>query len=1011
MAALRSLLEACTPRQEVLSGELRDEMFAARLNDVVKGIAHPVYQDPEVFFRNTHPTERVRSFLREVLGRLSGKDKTASALFRLDTPFGGGKTHTLIALYHLATAKVSDAILQHLGIGRELLPAEPVKTATVVGDDLDPSNGVEKDGLRVYHLWGEMALQLGGREGYALVQRSDEQGAAPGPQFLEKLIGDRPTLILIDEPALYMRKMGEKAGQLPAFLKTLTEWVTTSASRTVLVFTLAWDPERQAPQSEDAFAKETRELVETLEGVFRETTSVVSRPAKVVTPAQERDIAPILRQRLFQQVDLGAAASTAEAYYEALAQAHGHGTPLPAAVVQASYREKLEQSYPFHPSFIEVLDGKLATIPNFQRTRGALRLLSRVVRRLWSQQPSNVALIHTFGVDLSDPDIVDELTGRLDRPGFRAVARYDIAREDGQSHAQLIDHERFSGHPPYTQRIATTLFLHSLPEPPARGADVDELLAAALTPDSDPAHLQKALQYLLDEAWHLDFEGRRYFFRTEASLNKIVLDETQGVPLHEARAEVTRRVRQLWKDAGLEVEYFPNDPSELEDEPKGRLSIIHWDTASFRQSEKGAPDHIRELWEYAGTQRGYRRFRNAVFFLVADTDRRERMIQLARRWLALDHLLRDMRKLDEYKLSKEHRQRLDEWRKTANLDARVAITRAYCHLFYPVGDSDSPYRPFAHHTLQIEDQGETRVNHTETILGILRELNKVKSADDAPLSPALVRQNAFGKDEGAVSVRALYERFAERVRLPLLLEPTYLKEIVRLGVRRKEWLYYDKKANLTYETEDGLPEIVVDEDHELVLPQEAKVRNLPIYWKKKPEEQEKEKEKVIRERPGPTPLITERAELQVEGEPKRALADLAALAKDAKWQGIESLELRWEGNGKDAQARLAALRTVLGQTPGAQASVEASLACEYQGAATWQSTFKGPASLYQSMAATVENMVGQAQDAHVAIGLSLAFTTSIQVGGPEYEDLREVLDLAGLGRIKALARRAQGERS
>jgi len=135
--------------------------------------------------------------------------------------------------------------------------------------------------------------------------------------------------------------------------------------------------------------------------------------------------------------------------------------------------------------------------------------------------------------------------------------------------------------------------------------------------------------------------GRRYFFRTEPSLVKVVRDEANAVPLHHARAEVERRIKQVWRDAGLKVEPFPGEPADLEDQPKGRLVVHHWDTATFKAGDKSAPEKVRELWEYAGQQRGYRRFRNTLFFL------------------------------------REQRRRLDGWRKEADLELRVAITRAY----------------------------------------------------------------------------------------------------------------------------------------------------------------------------------------------------------------------------------------------------------------------------------------------------------------------------------------------
>lgn len=224
---------------EVLSGELRNEMFAVRLSDVVCGEAHETYQDPERFFANTSPTTRVRSFLNEVIGRLSGKDSTAAAFFRLDTPFGGSKTHTLINPYHPLGSKASPQSLRATGVERANMPSGPVKAVTLVGGHLNPTDSVRKAGALVHHVSGEVAYQLGGDEGDKLVQNAVQQGIAPRPQSLDTLSGDSPVLFIIDEPAEYILRRGSSAGQLPAFLKTLSEWVTVPNRPRSLVLTLA----------------------------------------------------------------------------------------------------------------------------------------------------------------------------------------------------------------------------------------------------------------------------------------------------------------------------------------------------------------------------------------------------------------------------------------------------------------------------------------------------------------------------------------------------------------------------------------------------------------------------------------------------------------------------------------------------------------------------------------------------------------------------------------------------
>ena len=1008
MNELSRLRDTCTPRDEVLSGELRDEMFAANLSEVVRGKAHETYQDPDRFFANTYPTERVKSFLNEVIGRLSGKDSTAASFFRLDTPFGGGKTHTLISLYHLLGSKTSLGFLRGMGVDPSNIPSEPVKIVTIVGGDLNPADGVKKQDAVIHHIWGEIAYQLGGEEGYRLVRNADSQSVAPGPQFLDVLAGDSPVLFMIDEPAEYMRRMGDSAGQLPAFLKTLSEWVTAANRPRALVLTLAWNPDAEHDRR-DAFSKETTDLVAALDDTFREIQAVVSRPARIVTPAQRQDIEPILRQRLFAAVDMTAAAPTAEAYFSILRDAAGRDTPLPAEVVQASYRNQLEDAYPFHPSFIEVLDGKLATIPNFQRTRGALRLVARVIRRMWEQKQNDVALIHPFCVDLSDPGMVEELVGRLDRPAYSSVVSYDVANAAGRAHAQEIDKNGFAGHPPYAQRVATTLLLHSLADPPARGANLNELLVATLTPTSDPAHLKKALEFLSNEAWHLDYEGIRYTFRTEPSLNKIVLDETQVVSQHDARTELARRIRQIWRTAGLEVRYFPDATEDLSDATNGRLVLMHWDTADVTSTRNAVPSKVHELANYKGVQQDYRRYRNTLFFLVADSDRIESMSQVARRWLALDGLVQNRNRMDEMKLSAEHRSRLKNWHKEGELSVRVAITRAYRHLFYPVGVEQSS-TAFGHHALMIDDQGNGRTNHTETILNILvRDLDKVKTAESGLRSPVMVRQESFGAGEGALALDSLVERYAERPRLPLIIAPTYFQEVARAGVANKTWLYYDAANNIAYDTLEPVTDIVLDAEHMLMLPDEASKRGVQVWRPVTQRQDEPDRKGVGKVSDVDTSGDGEPTrEIKGEGEPRKALADVTAKANDQGWESFASVTFVWQGEGRDVNSSMTHVRTIMGQVPGASASVGCELTCEFEDGGSLSTIYRGAYERYRSVANTLEAQASQAEKAFVSMKLILNYTGGLDVNGQDLADLREALELVALGHTVVTAARHDG---
>lgn len=990
----------------MLSGELRDEMFAANLSAVVRGQAHEVYQNSDLFFSNTYATERVQSFVREVIGRLSGRDPAAAAFFRLDTPFGGGKTHTLITLYHLLGSKLSDESLQKIGVESASMPLQPVKVVTIVGGDLEPADGVRHGDLLVRHMWGEIAHQLGGADGYKKIENADTGGVAPGPHFLDELVGDDPVLFMIDEPAEYMRRMGASAGQLPAFLKTLSEWVAAPHRPRAFVLTLAWNPE-SVEAREDAFSTETAEIVASLDETFREIQSVVSRPARVVTPAQRQDIEPILRQRLFKHVDMTASAPTAQAYFTALRDAADRDATLPTDVQQASYLRRLEMAYPFHPSFIDVLDGKLATVPNFQRTRGALRLVARVICRMWERKLNDVGLVHPFCIDLSDPGMVEELVGRLDRTAYAAVIGYDVADSSGGSHAQEIDRNSFAGHPPYAERVATTLLLHSLPDPPAKGASLAELIASVLTPTTEAAHLKRALEYLSHEAWHLDYEGSHYSFRTEPSLNKIVLDETQTVSLHDARSEVDRRVRQIWRSAGLEVSYFPNATEDLPDTSIGRLVIMHWDTADTSLSKTDVPSTVHQLANYKGVQLDYRRYRNTLFFLVADSSRIEGMLQNARRWLALDRLTRNRRRIEALKLSAEHRERLANWRKEGELNARIGITRAYRHLFYPDGMAQNA-TAFRRHALNVDDQGNNKLNHTETVLtALVNDLDKVKTSDSPLRSPAVVRQEIFGTGEGALGLDTLVSRYAERPRLPLIIAPTYFQEVVSAGVKRKVWLYYDAPTNVAFDALEPVGDIVFDAEHMVMLPEEVVKRGIAVW---RPEPAHTPGVDHLGDGKADNSYKEERAEVRLSksGEPRKALADLTSNAQDQQWKAIRLLELDWLGEGGDAAHSMGHLRTLMGQVAGSDADVDCELTCEFGDGGSLSTQYRGSYERYMLVAGVLETQASQANKAFVHITLKLTFADGLAVDAPELTDLRDALELVSLGNTNVTAERYAG---
>jgi len=629
---MQAVFDTCQPRAEVLTGELREEIFAARLKDVIDGKADPIYQDPAVFFDNTYPTQGLRLLLDEALGRLTRQSRGNNAIIRLETAFGGGKTHNLIALFHVVGGHAPGSSF----VDASLVPASGAITPVAwVGSDAQPRDGLKHGAVITHTLWGELAYALGGASGYAEVASSDQEYSAPGTAFLERIIGDKPTLIMLDEIARHMRAAkavptvtgkSDLAEQTVAFLMSLMEFAA-SRERVVVVLTLA--------ESGDAFARETEDIRQELSEALR----LSARQERVITPTDETDISAIVTHRLFKSIDREAARQTATAYANAYRQMVNKGANLPQRALRAEYTEEMVAHYPFHPELLVTLNRKTSTIPNFQKTRGALRLLARVIRRAWEARPADAYLIHPFHVDLGVEAIANDLTSRLDRPAYKQVIEADISSPlaGSRSHAQLIDERWVStGKPAYAQRVATTCFLHSLTQGVASGVDPADVTLGVVQPEDDPTMVSKAVEALWEKGWFFDWDGRRYSFRPEPSLNKIIADEMGAVGRVKAKAELDRRIQLVWRSGYLKPVYFPSEPRDVDDDAdKPKLAILHYDAAASNATDPAPPDLVRRIFDRTGSLEGYRVYKNSVLFLVADGDQVENMVQVAQRYLVL----------------------------------------------------------------------------------------------------------------------------------------------------------------------------------------------------------------------------------------------------------------------------------------------------------------------------------------------------------------------------------------
>ena len=303
-----TIFETCRPRADVLKGAITED-FAADLAQVITGSGNVEYLDPARFFATTYPTRGLRNLLANVCRRLSGAGGEVASIFRLDTSYGGGKTHGLIALCHAARGMQGVSNVPEF-VDPSLLPGGNVRIAAFDGENADPANGrAMGDGILAHTPWGEIAYALAGKDGYERVRNSDESRISPGAETLRELFGGEPTLILLDELSVYLRKvrnLADARDQLTAFLTSLFKAVE-SAPKAALVYTLAIGKDGRAT---DAYSDENQFIADHM----AEAESVSARKATLLNPTEEDETVQVLRRRLFESIDDTRISAVTDAY-------------------------------------------------------------------------------------------------------------------------------------------------------------------------------------------------------------------------------------------------------------------------------------------------------------------------------------------------------------------------------------------------------------------------------------------------------------------------------------------------------------------------------------------------------------------------------------------------------------------------------------------------------------------------------------------------------------------------
>ena len=982
-----TIFQTCRPRADVLKGNIAESDFAADLAQVIAGKGNEEHLDPGRFFANTYPTRGLKNLLANVCRRLTGAGGEAASIFRLDTSYGGGKTHGLIALRHAARGVQGVPGMAEF-VDPSLLPQHPVRVAAFDGENADPANGRKMEGgLLAYTPWGEIAYALAGEDGYARVRKSDESRIAPGAETLRELFGGEPALILLDELSVYLRKvsrLGAARDQLTAFLTSLFKAVA-GAPNAALVYTLAIGKDGRAT---DAYNEENQFIADSM----AEAESVSARKATLLNPTEEDETVQVLRRRLFESIDETAIPPVSDAY-RALWGANKES--LADEADRSETVETFRASYPLHPEVLETLTGKTATLGNFQRVRGMLRLLARTISHLWEEKPRDATAIHLHHIDPGHEPIRQEIVTRLGQTAYLPAISNDVAagQVEKKALAQEIDALHYGGLPPYAVYAARTIFMHTLAfNDPLKGISPKQLRYSVLGPMTDISFIEEARKKFIAESAYLDDRPNAPMrFLAEANLNQIIRREERHVDAGEARAELNDRIRQIFRGKTFETASFPGGPFDVPDEVgdgRPKLIVLAYDGVTIGDSVENAPELIERIYARKGSEgSALRALRNNLAFVAADDARKEEMRRKTCHRLALRELKKPERLID---LAEHQQAQIRELESRSEHALAIAIQQCYRHVFYPsrnrVGASSVD---LAHSAIDVHSTSDQPGAGQQQIVRALRDLNKLRLPEDEPDSPAYVRDRTPLK-KGQITVRALRDEFRRDPALPILIGDDIFIRGVRRGIEQGDYVY--RRGDLLYGPGDPLADILIDEQS--VVFTMAYAKNAGIWPRPKPKEPDPpDPPESPTTKPGADPPPQPEpqpepppASFTAEGVLKEALAQLWEQAQAEKVENIGVLTIRLFEAG-DAFRLLGAV----GAVSGAEKIAAIEGGYETPEGGSFELNFRGPVSDAQPVKEFLEPQLRAANSQHIQARFQLTFAAGLSMRSGAAEKLTERL--------------------
>jgi predicted AAA+ superfamily ATPase len=783
IAGLKPWRDVVAPHKDVASGRYQQAEFAADLWQVHLGEGSDEYRKPVEFFRRTFLTQSLKELLGGAVARLTNGQ--GDPVVQLQTNFGGGKTHSMLALYHLFSGTPAsdlmgiDEVMQASGGAK--LPT--VKRVVLVGNKISPGNPAKKpDGTVVRTLWGELAWQLGGKKAFERVRADDEKATSPGDVLRELFNEYGPALILIDEWVAYARQLHDQ-NDLPAgtfethftFAQALSESAKL-AKNCLLVVSLPASDTQGSPHTQ---ADDVEVGGERGRAALDRLRNAIGRVEASWRPAGADEGFEIVRRRLFEPLitkeQFVARDTIAKAFADLYRTQHQE---FPRECRDSGYETRLKAAYPIHPELFDRLYSDWSTLVKFQRTRGVLRLMASVIHSLWERGDRN-PLILPCNIAIDEPRVQFELTRYLSDNWVPVLAK-DV---DGANSLPLkIDGEVPNlGRVSACRRVARAIYLGSAPTVTAanRGIEDRNIKLGCVMPGESPAIFGDALRRMTTAATYLYADSARYWYSTQPTVTKLAEDKAEQLKSDPDKvvAEIEKRVREDLRKVGdfSRVHPMPATSQDVPDDLDARLVVLSVDHPYSKEPGNAAETAAKEILTTRGN--APRLYQNTLVFFAVDKIRLQDLDEAVRRFLAWSSILGER---EELGLTPHQVRQAETQKESADGAVKARLPEAYQWLLVPVQANPQAKVELQAFRLNGQDalavRASKKLRNDELLLTGFAATRLKMELDRVPLWRGQ-----------HVAIKQVAEDFARYVYLPRLRNTGVLLDAVREGLRLLTW--------------------------------------------------------------------------------------------------------------------------------------------------------------------------------------------------------------------------------